>query len=461
MTATDRLYLADPYLARFEADVLGERSLGGRTAVLLSRTAFYPEGGGQPADRGTLGAARVVDVQDVDGEILHAVEGEPPAGRVTGAVDWGRRFDHMQQHHGQHLLSAAFEALLRARTASFHLGDEICTIDLEIPADRLGRETLLDVERVANGYVWRDLPVEARELAPEELSGLALRKEPTKGARVVIVREPVDPGGPGGRDPGRSVAMEGQPGEAGPERPGGPGGPYPSSGMAVEGRPGEAGPERPGGPGGFHPPGLIDASPCGGTHPRRTGEVGAIAVLKAQRWGSGARVEFACGGRVLGLLRRASERLGEAAGALRCAPHEAPAAAARVAAEALGRKKDLDRLALALAQADADRLAAQGETVAQELQVPAGDAASYVRAVAQALAAKGRVALLGARGEGRAYLCFARPKAAAGPDMGKLLREAVAVLGGKGGGAPDLAQGGGPAVERLGEALQLAQSALP
>src|SRR5512135_3412923 len=101
MIATDRLYLADPYLDRFDADVLGERQLGGRAAVVLSRTAFYPEGGGQPADHGTLGGARVVDVQEVEGEILHALEGAAPAARVTGALYWARRFDHMQQHHGQ------------------------------------------------------------------------------------------------------------------------------------------------------------------------------------------------------------------------------------------------------------------------------------------------------------------------------------------------------------------------
>ncbi len=403
---TDRLYLTDPYLARFDAEVLAERRLGERAAVVLSRTAFYPEGGGQPADRGALGAARVVDVQDVEGEILHVIEGAAPAGPVTGVLDWARRFDHMQQHHGQHLLSAAFEAALGAHTVSFHLGEETCTIDLDVPADRLGPATLVEVERAADELVWRDLVVEARELAPEELARMALRKEPTKGSRVVVVRDP--------------LAQE------------------------------------PTGPGVAPLPGVVDASPCGGTHPRRTGEVGAIAVLRAQKWGGGARVEFACGARVLVHLRRASERLGEVAAALRCAPHEAPGAAARLAADSLGRKKELDRLALVLAQGEAGRLAARAGAIAEELEVPAGDAASYLRAVGQALAAEGRLALLGARGDGRALLCFARPKGA-GPDLGAVLREAVAVLGGKGGGAPDIAQGGGPRVEMLGEALALAR----
>ncbi len=429
---TERLYLADPYLARFDADVLAERRLGERTAVVLSRTAFYPEGGGQPADHGTLGPARVVDVQEVEGEILHSVEGAVPAGRVTGVLDWARRFDHMQQHHGQHLLSAAFEAALGAHTLSFHLGEETCTIDLAVSADRMGPATLVEIERAASELVWRDLAVEVRELGPEELARLVLRKEPTKGSRVVVVRDPLVHEERGGL----RASAPGQADDAGPERRVHPGASRPA------GLPGL--------------PSLIDASPCGGTHPRRTGEVGTIAVLRAQKWGAGARVEFACGGRVLGLLRRASERLGGVASALRCAPHEAPGAAARLAAESLGRKKDLDRLALALARAEAARLAARAGPIAEELEVPAGDAASYLRAVGQALAAEGRLALLGARGDGRAFLCFARPKGT-GPDLGALLREAVAILDGKGGGAPDLAQGGGPRAEKLGEAIALAR----
>ncbi len=387
---TERLYETDPYLARFEAEVVAERRLGERPAVVLTRTAFYPEGGGQPSDRGTLGGARVVDVQQVGGEILHAIEGALPAGRVAGELDWARRFDHMQQHHGQHLLSAIFEKRFSAQTVSFHLGERTCSIDLDLSADRLKPAALAEVERAANEVVWRDLPIEARELKPEELARLPLRKEPVKGSRVVT----------------------------------------------VEG---------------------VDHSPCGGTHPRRTGEVGAIAVLGAQKWGAGARVEFACGGRVLMLLRESAERLGQVAGALRCAPPEAPEAAVRLAGEAVGRKKDVERLTVALATAEAERLAPRGSLVVEELTPPPGtEAAAWLRAVAQALAGRDRLALLAARGDGRGYLCFARAKGA-GPDLGALLREAVATLGGKGGGAPELAQGAGPAAEKLPEALERAR----
>ena len=386
----ERLYPRDSYLARFEAEVVAERTLGGRAAVVLDRTAFYPEGGGQPGDRGTLGGVPVLDVREKGGEVLHLLGGPAPRGRVEGLVDWARRFDHMQQHHGQHLLSAAFERALGAPTVAFHLGQEICTIDLDCPASRIDDAALRLAEAGANEAVWRDLPVTARDYSPEELAALPLRKEPVKGSRVVV----------------------------------------------VEG---------------------VDASPCGGTHPRRTGEVGAVAVLSAERWGEGARVTFVCGGRVVQALARAGERLAAVSRALRCAPAEAPAAAARVAEESLARRKEVEGLSRALAAAEAERLAARfaGPVVAR-LEPPLSGAGA-LRAVAQALVSRGRVAVLGGVEDGRGQLCIARPRGP-GAHAGEVLREAVALLGGKGGGSPELAQGGGPEPGRLGDALDLASS---
>ena len=402
MIATERLYLHDSGLLEFEASVVAERRLDGRPAAVLDRTAFYPEGGGQPADRGTLGGVDVLDVQESDGEVLHVLAAPLPPGRVAGRVDAARRRDHVQQHHGQHLLSAAFEARLAARTLSFHLGEETCTIDLDAAPGALGEAALRGVEAAANDLVFRDLPVTAREFSPEALARLPLRKEPAKGSRVVVVG-----------------TLDGGPGA------------------------------------------IADASPCGGTHPRRTGEVGAIAVLRAQRWGAGARVEFVCGARVVRALGIAGARIAAAAEALRCAPAEVAQAAARAAAEAGSRRKDVERLAAALAGMEAERLAAAVPLgpVRAEVAPPAPGAPSFLRAIASALAARGRVALLGAVEEGRAHLCFARPKGP-GPHLGEALRAAVARAGGKGGGAPELAQGSGPDAAGLGEALDSAVAVL-
>jgi alanyl-tRNA synthetase len=388
---TERLYLDDPWLLSFDAVLVGLGEHAGRPAAVLDRTAFYPEGGGQPADRGELAGAPVLDVQEAGGEVLHLLGGAPgarPGERVAGRVDPARRRDHVQQHHGQHLLSAAFERVRGMRTVSFHLGEATCTIDLEGPAAALDAPALRGVEAAANDLVWRDLPVAARALSPEELARLPLRKAPAKGSRVVIVSAPDPAGGP---------------------------------------------------------PDIVDASPCGGTHPRRTGEVGAVAVLRAQRWGAGARVEFVCGARALARLAEGEERLRAVAEALRCAPADAPAAAARLAEEAAARRKDVDRLLAALAAAEADRLVAAegGAAVRAVTPPPAPGAPAWLRAVAQAIAARGRTAYVGAAEDGRAHACFARPKGP-GPHLGEELKAALARAGGKGGGAPDLATGSAP-----------------
>jgi len=378
---TERLYLQDPYLRSFRARVLEVRDLEGKPAALLDRTAFYPEGGGQPGDRGMLGGVQVIDTQERAGAVLHILDRPVPPGEVAAEIDWARRFDHMQQHHGQHLLSAAFDKL-GAPTVSFHLGERTCTIDLDAPLPRLdaGR-----AEALANESIWRDLPVVARDFTGEERAKLPLRKEPVKGDRVVL----------------------------------------------VEG---------------------VDASPCGGTHPARTGEVGCVAVLKAQKWGEGkSRVEFACGARVVRLLHEAGGLLGAAADALKCAPADLPQATARVAAEAQSRRKAADALLEDLARVEASRLAAKGSPVVGRLE----RGAAFARAVAQAVAQEGGVALLAAVEEGRAHLVFARAKGVAGPAMGALLKESLAVLGGKGGGGPDFAQGSG-APEKVDDALALA-----
>jgi len=396
---TEKLHLSDTYLTHFEATVVAVRGHEGRTGLVLDRTAFHAEGGGQPADHGIAGDAVVEDVVEVGGEVLHLLGAGPtpsPGERVACAVDRARRLDHVQQHHGQHLLSAAFDRIHGAVTLSFHLGASTCTIDLDAPPGRMTAEALAAAEAEANRLVWADLPVEARERSAEEAAALPLRKDAVKGLRIVVV---------GG-------------GESGP---------------------------------------VVDASPCGGTHPRRTGEVGIVAVLRAQKWGAGTRVEFACGGRVLGLLHQAEDRIARASGALRCAPAELVTAVEKLAEEGSARRKELDRMLGALAAAEAVRLDGAGTAAAPVVARLDGSLGSPggLKAVAQALAARGRTALLGCVEGGRAHLCFARPRGA-GVHLGEVLRESAALFGGKGGGAPDLAQGSGPDVGGLDGALAAA-----
>jgi alanyl-tRNA synthetase len=185
---TERLYYDDSYLRRFDARVTGRAEWNGRPAVALDRSAFYPEGGGQPGDRGTLGGVQVLDTQARDGEVWQLLERPLDADEVAGEIDWPRRFDHMQQHHGQHLLSAAFVQACSMATLSFHLGAASSTIDLDAAA--LSAEQAAAAEELANSVVWEDRPVLARFVSDAELAALPLRKAPSVSGPLRVVSVP-------------------------------------------------------------------------------------------------------------------------------------------------------------------------------------------------------------------------------------------------------------------------------
>jgi alanyl-tRNA synthetase len=185
---TDRLYYTDPYLKAFDATIDRVEKRAGRCIVRLDRTAFYPSSGGQPFDTGTLGASRVVEVIDEEnGAIAHVVEsaaGLQPGTAVHGDIDWTRRFDHMQQHSGQHVLSAAFDRLLGVRTLSFHLGAAASTIDL---AREMTPVELTVAEREANRIVWEDRPVAIRFASAAEAAAMPLRKEALREGTLRLI----------------------------------------------------------------------------------------------------------------------------------------------------------------------------------------------------------------------------------------------------------------------------------
>jgi alanyl-tRNA synthetase len=173
---TERLHLDDPYLLEFDAAVTDHREHEGRPAVVLDRTAFYAESGGQPWDTGTLGDARVVAVVEDGEDVLHVLDRPLAGDRVHGVVDAGRRRDHVQQHHGQHLLSKAFVEIAQAETIAFHLGSEVTTIDL----DRLvGEEQARAAERRANEVAWQARPVRVSTITAAEARAQGL--EPPEG----------------------------------------------------------------------------------------------------------------------------------------------------------------------------------------------------------------------------------------------------------------------------------------
>ena len=182
---TDRIYYTEPSCRSFEATVTRTGERDGRSIVVLDRTAFYPTSGGQPFDTGNLGSVAVVETIDDGDEVIHIVSAPMSNGaHVRGEIDWARRFDHMQQHTGQHVLSAAFDRLFENRTTSFHMGTEVSTIDL-------AREAMSsDIERAvdeANRVVWEDREVSVRFVSADEAARLPLRKEPVREGPLRLV----------------------------------------------------------------------------------------------------------------------------------------------------------------------------------------------------------------------------------------------------------------------------------
>ncbi len=186
---TEKLYYTDPFITEFPATVLSCEEGKNGYQVVLNCTAFYPEGGGQPADHGTLGSANITDVHEKDGAIFHTCD-QPlePGAMVMGRIDWTRRFDHMQQHSGEHIISGILCRDNHCDNVGFHLGADVVTIDYN--AD-ISWEQALDAERKANEVIWADREVEIDYPSPEELAALDYRskKELTGQVRIVTFRE--------------------------------------------------------------------------------------------------------------------------------------------------------------------------------------------------------------------------------------------------------------------------------
>ena len=188
MPMTEKLFYEDPFLKEFSATILDCREEKGQWIVTLDRTAFYPEGGGQPADHGTLGNVKVFDTKEKIGEILHFCEGPLKAGEtVQGAVDWARRFDFMQQHSGEHIVSGILCGKFGCDNVGFHIGHELVTIDFNA---ELSTEDVLFVENLANQYIWEDLAIQIQWPSPAQLEAMEYRSKKALSGAVRIVSWP-------------------------------------------------------------------------------------------------------------------------------------------------------------------------------------------------------------------------------------------------------------------------------
>jgi len=395
MPSTERLYYNDSHLIEFEAQVIdASERVSGWTAVTLDRTAFYPTGGGQPSDTGTLNGTRVVEcIDDEDNRILHVLQGRAPAvgSVVKGRIDWLRRLDHIQQHTGQHIFSQAFVTLFNAPTRSFRVLEESCEIDVDLKNPT--NEVIERAIELANNVVWEDREIVIHQVNPEEAASLPLRKEPAREGEL------------------RLIEIQG-----------------------------------------------FDLTPCGGTHAYRTGEVGMIAVRSWERAKGLTRIEFVAGIRALNDYRKANKSARAAAALFSAARDDSPSLAAR----AIEENKELHRKIRALeeiaARVEAAELLGTAEPSATGVKIVCKtfadrDAESLKHLAHALIGAPQTVALLGSHDKAAARLVFARSVDAPG-DMNVLMRDACALIDGRGGGKPDLAQGGGKKVEQLSEVIE-------
>ena len=180
-----RLYYENSYQVEFEAEVVERKNIEGKPALVLDQTCFYPESGGQPDDRGVINGIKVVRVLEEEEKVIHVLEENISSDRVKGRVDWQRRFDHMQQHSGQHILSQSFYELLKAETLSFHLGESVSTVEIDLR--KADDEEVERVEHRANEVIFEDREIKSYFVPEEKILTIPLRKAPQKKGEIRIV----------------------------------------------------------------------------------------------------------------------------------------------------------------------------------------------------------------------------------------------------------------------------------
>ena len=380
---TERLYYDNAYLTEFDAQVLACRPCGDGFEVLLDRSAFYPTSGGQPFDTGVLGGARVTDVNVTEGKVWHTVDQPLPVGaQVYGCIDWSRRFDHMQQHAADHMIASALHRRMGGVTIGLHISAEVSTIDVAMPGDatRITEEDIRRMEDDVNARIQRDVPIRCWFPEAEELATLPLRKAPTVTEHVRIVAIGED----------EMVA-------------------------------------------------------CGGTHPATAGQIGLVKIISVTPARGKMRVAFLAGQRALADYARL-HREAHGAATLLSSPVDKLTESVRTLQERLQAvESELAALRRAQLLSRAEKMIDAAEPIPGGWLIARfveADAALLRDLASRLIHTPGVIALLGAKhGDGASFV-FGRAEDVS-MNMGALLREAALPLGGKGGGRPDFAQGGG------------------
>jgi alanyl-tRNA synthetase len=379
------LYQEDPLRLEFEAQVREKVSLpGGQLGLILERTYFYPTGGGQEHDTGSIGPARVVDVykQGEPPVLVHVVDREVPPGPLPARIDAIRRLRNMQHHTAQHLLSQCFLRLLGLETLSANINvDTPSTVDL--PYSELSPEQLRQVEDLANQVVYENRAVKSYFVAPEDIAQVPLRRPPKVSENIRIIE--------------------------------------------IDG---------------------YDHSACGGTHVPQTGMIGVVKILRTERQNEKTRVHFIAGWQALEAFQATHAILGSLAGQLNVGIQELPQAVLCQAELLRAAQKELQGLRLERLGWEARALAEQAALFGERRLVVTSfenRPVSELRTLADALRALPGVAAVLASYDGQKLSLVTACAPQSGLDAHQLLQALLAEVGGRGGGDAQIAQGGGSA----------------
>ncbi len=386
---TKRLYLDNTYQTEFEAQVINKEKREKGTAIVLDQTCFYPESGGQPSDRGQIDGIDVIHVLEEKGRIVHFLEKDVEAKKVKGKIHWETRFDHMQQHSGQHILSQSFSELLEGETLSFHMGETVST--LEIGLQEISEEDVERVERRANEIVFQDREVKYHYLSEEDVGNLPLRRPPKKKGiiRVVEVLE-------------------------------------------------------------------YDHSACGGTHVRRTGEIGLIKILRWERIRGNIRFEFVCGKRALQDYALKNRVMRELSTTLTVHETEVLSSIERMFAELKSQKTMLKKMRETAAQYEAQEIVqkAGGKVIKEVFTDKTHEEVRFL--ALHIIRSQDFIVLFGLKGKERGHLILACAEGL-NIDMRELVPVVSPLIDGKGGGNPSLVELVGDKIENNAVALDKAQ----
>ncbi len=372
----------------FEAKVTERLVHDQKPALILDRTCFYPESGGQPSDRGTLNDVEVIHVIEKDNRILHILEEDVSSEKISGKIDWPRRFDHMQQHAGQHILSQSFYELHGAETLSFHLG--VTSSCVEIDLRKISEDEIEKVEKRTNEIVFQDRDIKIYHIRDDEVEGIPLRKPPKKKGLIRVV-EIAD----------------------------------------------------------------FDYSACGGTHPRKTGEIGLVKILRWERIRDNIRFEFICGRRALEDYAWKNNHLYQLSNLFTVHEKEVLSSVEKLLSDLKTQRKRYKKIQERMIQLEAQNIVqnAEGEIIKGVFTARSRD---ELRFLALNIIRKGDfVVLYGLKSEERIHLVLARSENI-DIDLRDLVPDLCSLIKGKGGGSSSLVEVSGEKKENLNLALDRA-----